>query len=68
MMLQREKDAVTNYLEFGIVQFIKKFEAHIDPDKVGEFYSDAYELLNDVDETAQIAVDGNHLKHNPAKR
>lgn len=65
-MLQREKNAIVDYLEFGLVDLIKKMEEHVHSDGVAQLYADMYSLLNDLDETIQVSVDSSHLTHNKA--
>jgi hypothetical protein len=66
-MLQREKDAAVDYMEFGLVEMIKKIEPHVHDDAVAELYKDVYALLQDFDETTQVSVDSIHLTRNKAK-
>ena len=63
-MLQREKDAVVDYLEFGLVELIKKLEEHVHADAVAGMYKDAYTMLHDFSETTQVSVDCANTTHN----
>lgn len=66
-MLTKDKIAVVDYLEFLLVEFVQKFEGHLDEDVVGSFYADAYALLNDFDDTLQSAVETTTLTRNTDK-
>ncbi len=65
-MLQREKDATIDYLEFGLVELVKSLEEHVHADAVAGLYKDAYSLLNDVCETMQVSVDNTQSSRNKA--
>lgn len=49
--MDHKRQAIVDYLEFGLVHFLKKYEQQIDPKLQGSFYADAYSILNDLDET-----------------
>ena len=66
-MLTKDKTAAVDYLEFVLVNFVTKYEEHMDEDAVGAFYADAYALLSDFDDTLQSAVDSTTLTRNTDK-
>lgn len=52
MMNERKKNALLHYLEFNLVKFVERYECHIDdPDVIGDMYDQAYDLLNDMEQT-----------------
>ena len=66
-MQQQEKDAVIDYLEFGLVNLVNEFENHVDGDAVSSLYEHAYALLSDMNQTMQVAVDMSINEQNEAK-
>ena len=66
-MLTKDKTAVVDYLEFALVNFVQKYEQHLDEDVIGAFYADAYGLLSDFDDTLQSAVESTTLTRNTDK-
>lgn len=63
-MLLNDKQAAVDYLEFVLFQFVAKYEGELNADAVGAFYADAASLLNDMDDTLQIAVESATLVRN----
>ena len=54
-----EKEAIIDYLEFTLLNFVTKFETHLCSDAVGPLYEEAYGLLNDMDNTLDITLPDN---------
>lgn len=52
-----EKDAVVEYLEFNLLVLCESLEEHMDPDAIGSLYENAYQLLNDMDQTLEQRVE-----------
>jgi len=46
-----EKEALLNYIEFGLLTFCNDMDQHVDPDAQGVLYENAYRLLLDVEDT-----------------
>jgi exonuclease VII small subunit len=67
-VLLKDKQAVIDYLEFNLFQFVEKYEGEMDLDAVGAFYADAAALLNDMDDTLQMAVESTTLVQNQTQR
>lgn len=57
MMTQTEKEALVDYLEFHLVKLCESIEKNLDPDAIGDLYSRAYDILNDVEYTVQSHID-----------
>lgn len=51
-----EKEALLNYLEFGLLDFCQQIDPHVDPDGVGMLYEKAYLLLLDVENTLDMHI------------
>jgi len=51
-----EKEALLQYLEFGLINFCDIIDQHIDPDCKGVLYESAYLLLIDLQDTLDMHV------------
>lgn len=56
-MTQIQKEALLNYIEFGLTALVEGLTDHLNEEGLGRAYDDAYILLNDFDETFQTLVD-----------
>lgn len=50
-MTLSEKEAILDYLEFGMMHMCTELEPALDPDAIGLLYETAYLLLVDLDNT-----------------
>lgn len=49
-----EKEALLQYIEFGLINFCEMIDPHIDHDCKGMLYESAYLLLNDMQDTLDV--------------
>ena len=60
-MLLKDKVATIDYLEFTLMAFLEEIEPHVDSEYTGQLYAKAASLLNDIDETMDIAVENTNV-------
>jgi len=51
-----EKEALLQYLEFGLITLCDDIDPHMDPDCKGVLYESAYLLLIDMQDTLDMHV------------
>lgn len=55
-MTHREKEALLNYMDFQMLTYVESFEKHVDGDVARQMYDNAYQVLNDIENTLDTLI------------